>query len=57
MLNCSPRSKGVTGVVTCAPTERSAVRNDVDAALATPGEQRDDTRHLVDVYTYTRIPA
>ena len=57
MLNSSPRSEVVTGVVTCAPTERSADPNDIDAALATPGEQRDDTRHNVDVYTYTRTAA
>ena len=57
MLNSSPRSEVVTGVVTCAPTERSADPNDIDAAPATPGEQRDDTRHDVDVYTYTRTAA
>ena len=34
------------------PTERGA--DDADAALATPEEQRDDTRHDVGVYTYTR---
>ena len=53
MLNSSPRSERVTGVVT--PTEPSA--DDAGAALATPGEQRDDSRHDVDVYTYTRTAA
>ena len=53
MLNSSPRSEDVTGVVT--PTERSA--DVAGAALATPGEQRDDTRNDVDVFTYTRTVA
>ena len=57
MLNSSPRSEGVTGVVTCAPTKRIADSSkDTDAALSTPGEQSNDTRHDVDVYSYTRTP-
>ena len=53
MLNSS-----VTGAVTCAPTERIADSSkDTDAALSTPGEQSNDTRHDVDVYSYTRTPA
>ena len=58
MLNSSPRSEGVTGVVTCAPTERIADSSkDTDAALPTPGKQSNDTRHDVDVYSYTRTRA
>ena len=58
MLNSSPRSEGVTGVVTCAPTERIADSSkDTDAVLPTPGEQWNDTRHDVDVCSYTRTPA
>ena len=58
MPNSSPRSEGVTGVVTCAPTERIADSSrDTDAALSTPGEQSNDIRHDVDVYSYTRTPA
>ena len=55
MLNSSPHSEGVTGVVGCAPTERTADSpKDADAALPTPGEQSNDTQHDVDVYSYTR---
>ena len=58
MLNSSPRSEGVTGVVTCVPTERIADSSkDADAALPTQGEQSNDIRHDVDVYSYTRTPA